>query len=257
MCRWEEMDLFEAMVRLSLGRGRGLNRAWWEDDWCVSVPRRPLKANTKDWIEGMERWIEKKQCAVMIGVHNAPHKPLYRVCKRNPAAHRRRGRTSGRRSSQLAATSHSFVRRCSLLIHAGRPFGPCRSFDRRRFIRRTFMAWVRWLRFFSRHARISCRLHFLRYRCVVVAVVVSRSGGVNHFRHTVSESCPNIDIPRATVSFRRCPDLSLCRSARWKFWREMLPQLLVHLALTWKIGERSIQVLFKSNRPTEVRFSLK
>lgn len=50
--------------------------------------------------------------------------------------------------------------------------------------------------------------------CVVVAVVVIRSGGVNHFRHTVSESCPNIDIPRATVSFRRCPDLSLCRSAR-------------------------------------------
>ncbi|KAL6723704.1 hypothetical protein Aduo_018681 [Ancylostoma duodenale] len=36
----------------------------------------------------MERWIEKKQCAVMIGVHNAPHKPLYRVCETNPAARR-------------------------------------------------------------------------------------------------------------------------------------------------------------------------
>ncbi|ETN81656.1 hypothetical protein NECAME_08359 [Necator americanus] len=36
----------------------------------------------------MERWIEKKQCAVMIGVHNAPHKPLYRVCETDPAARR-------------------------------------------------------------------------------------------------------------------------------------------------------------------------
>ncbi|WKY17198.1 hypothetical protein Q1695_001651 [Nippostrongylus brasiliensis] len=78
----------------------------------------------------MERWIEKKQCAVMIGVHNAPHKPLYRVCKRNPAAHR-----------ILASVSSPSAIICG------------------------------------------------------VSSVVRR---LNHFRHTVSESWPNIDIPRAT-----------------------------------------------------------